>query len=156
VILSGLASDGVVVQLSSSNPAALTVPASVTVPPASTSASFPVSALHVTADTPVLVSATYASVKRTGTVTVRKELPTVTVTKAEYVVKKSQLNIEATSTDRVASLQIYNANTGALVGSIPLVNVGKFVGQLQVTGTFTSAAAQSSVGGLSIVAVQQK
>lgn len=156
VTLSGLASDNVVVQLTSANPAALTVPATVLVPPGSMSATFPATALHVPADTSVLVSATYAGVKRTGTVTVLKETPTVTITKAEYVVKKSQLNIEANSTDRVASLQIYNANTGVLVGSIPLVNVGKFVGQLQVTGTFTSAAAQSSVGGLSIAVVQQK
>ncbi len=156
VTLSGLASDNVVVQLNSANSAALTVPSTVLVPPGSMTATFPVTAFHVTTDTPVMVSATYAGVKRTGTVTVLKETPTVTITKAEYVVKKSQLNIEASSTDRVASLQIYNANTGVLVGSIPLVNVGKFVGQLQVTGTFTSAAAQSSVGGLSIAVVQQK
>jgi hypothetical protein len=43
-----------------------------------------------------------------------------------------------------------------LVGQIPLVNVGKFSGQLHVTGTFTSVAAQSSVGGLSIAPVVQK
>jgi hypothetical protein len=89
-------------------------------------------------------------------VAVRKETATVTVTKAEYVVSKGQLSVEASSTDRVASLQVFNANTGALVGTIPLVNVGKFVGQLHVTGSLTSVAAQSSVGGLSIAAVVQK
>lgn len=33
--------------------------------------------------------------------------------------------MEVSSTDRVASLQIFNAATG--VGTIPIVNVGKFV-----------------------------
>jgi hypothetical protein len=56
----------------------------------------------------------------------------------------------------VPSLQIFNANTGVLVGTIPLVNVGKFVGQLHVTGGVTSVAVQSSVGGLAIAAVVQK
>jgi hypothetical protein len=91
-----------------------------------------------------------------ATVTVRKETATVVVTKAEYVVNKGQLTVEATSTDRVASLQVFNANTGTLVGTIPLVGVGKFVGQLHIAGSFTSVAAQSSVGGLSIAAVAQK
>jgi hypothetical protein len=89
-------------------------------------------------------------------VTVRKEATTVTVTKAEYVVKKGQLTIEATSTDRVGSLQVFNATTGVSLGAIPLVNVGQFKGTLGVTGTLTSVAVQSSVGGLATATVAQK
>jgi hypothetical protein len=87
---------------------------------------------------------------------VLKETPTLTITKAEYTVTKSSLNVEATSSDRVASLQVFNAVTGQFVGSIPLVNVGKFSGQLTVTGSFTSVAVQSSVGGVAIGSVKQK
>jgi hypothetical protein len=54
------------------------------------------------------------------------------------------------------NLQVFNPNTGALIGSIPLVNVGKFSGQINVTGGLTSVAAQSGIGGLSIATVAQK
>jgi hypothetical protein len=156
VTLGSPAANGTVVNLASANPAALKVPASVTFTPGAKTATFPVSAQHVAADTLVAVSATLGTTTQSSSVTVRNETATVAVTKAEYVVSKGQLSLEASSTDRVANLQIFNANTGVLVGIIPLVNVGKFVGQLHVTGSFTSVAAQSSVGGLSIAAVTQK
>jgi hypothetical protein len=154
--LTGPASNGTVVTLASGNPTALAVPASVTFAPGARTATFPIRAQHVAADTSVAVSSTLGTTTASATVTVRKETATVVVTKAEYVVNKGQLTVEATSTDRVASLQVFNANTGTLVGTIPLVGVGKFVGQLHITGSFTSVAAQSSVGGLSIAAVAQK
>jgi hypothetical protein len=119
-------------------------------------AAFSVIAQHLAADTSAAVSATLGATSKSATVTVRKETATVTITKAEYVVKKGLLNLEATSSDRVASLHLFNPTTGALVGSVPLVNVGKFTGQLAVSGAFTSAAAQTSVGVLSIAAVSQK
>jgi hypothetical protein len=156
VTLSGPAADGVVVTLSSSASGTLSVPATVLVPAGAQTETFPVSAGFVPADTQVTVSAAVGGTVRTGAVTVRKETATIVITKSQYTVSKSQLNVEATSTDRVGSLQVYNSVTGALVGSIPLVNVGKFVGQLTVRGPFTSLALQSSTGGLAIAAVPQK
>jgi hypothetical protein len=156
VTLSGPASDGVVVTLTSSNPAILAVPANVTVAAGATTASLPITAKFVPADTAVTVSASFQGVTRTGVITVKKEAATLTVTKAEYAVKKSQLTLEVASTDRVGSVQVYNPTTGALIGSIPLVNVGKFSGQIVVTGSLTSIAVQSSVGGLTIASVAQK
>ena len=156
VKLGGPAPNGTVVNLTSANVKALTVPLSVAFKPGATTATFAVSAQHVAADTPVVVSANLGTTTRTGTVTVRKETATVVITKAEYVVKKGLLNIEANSNDRVASLQIFNPTTGAMLGTIPIVNVGKFGGQVDVTGTLTSVAAQSGVGGLSISSVAQK
>src|SRR4051812_2035468 len=156
VTLSGPAPNGTVVALSSANPTALKVPANVTFAAGATTATFAISAQHVAADTSVAISGTLGATISSTTLTVRKETATIAVTKAEYVVSKGQLTLEVTGTDRVGSLQIYNANTGVLVGQIPLVNVGKFSGQLHVTGSFTSVAAQSSVGGLSIAPVAQK
>jgi hypothetical protein len=156
VTLDSPAANGTVVSLGSANTAVLKVPASVTFTPGSKTATFPVSAQHVAADVSVAVSAALGANTQSSLVTVRKETATVTVTKAEYVVSKGQLTVEASSSDRVAGLQVFNANTGGLVGTIPLVNVGKFVGQLHVTGSLTSIAAQSSVGGLSIAAVTLK
>jgi hypothetical protein len=156
VTLSGPASNGTVVNLASANQSLVTVPAGVAFTPGASTATFPMSAFHVAADTSVVVSATLGATTRNSTVTVRKETATVVITKAEYVVKKGLLNIEATSTDRVVNLQVFNPNTGALIGSIPLVNVGKFSGQINVTGGLTSVAAQSGIGGLSIATVAQK
>jgi hypothetical protein len=58
-------------------------------------------------------------------------------------------------------LQVYNANTGAIVGSIRLANVGNgnvgtFTGVLTVTGSLTSIGVQDFAGGLAIAAVAQK
>jgi hypothetical protein len=157
VTLSGPAADGgALVSLSNPNPAALSVPATVTVAPGAATASFPVGAQVVTADTPVAVSGSFKGIPRTGMVTVRKELATIAVTKAEYVVKQSLLSLEATSKDRVGLLQVFNPATGALIGTIPLVNVGKFVGQLSVHGALASVALQSNVGGLATAPVSQK
>jgi hypothetical protein len=156
VTLSGPASDGTVVNLSSSLPVVASVPASVSIKSGAKTATFTVNAFNVSADTTATVSATLQGTTRNATVTVRKETPTVTITKAEYTVSKSSLLVEATSSDRVTTLQVFNSTTGQLVGSIPLVNVGKFSGQLLVTGSFTSVAVQSSVGGLAVGAVKQK
>jgi hypothetical protein len=156
VILTGPASDGTVVNLSSSNPTVASVPASISVKSGATTATFAVSAFNVTADTSVTVSATLQGTARTGNATVRKETPTVTITKAEYTVSKSNLLVEATSTDRVSTLQVFNSVTGQLIGSIPLVNVGKFSGQFTVAGPITSVAVQSSVGGVAVGSVKQK
>jgi hypothetical protein len=132
------------------------VPASVVVTPGAKTATFPVSAFNVASDTSAVVSATFQGKTTTGNITVRKETPTVTITKAEYTVSKSSLLVEATSNDRVSSLQVFNSITGKLAGSIPLVNVGKFSGQLSVAGPFTSVAVQSSVGGVAVGPVKQK
>ena len=150
--LSGPASDATVVNLSSSLPAVVSVPATVSVKAGSKTAIFTLTAFNVSADTSAVVSATLQGTTRTATVAVRKETPTVTITKAEYTVSKSNLLVEATSSDRVTTLQV----SGQLVGSIPLVNVGKFSGQLTVAGPFTSVAVQSSVGGVAVGSVKQK
>jgi hypothetical protein len=168
VTLSGPASDGTVVTLTSANKAILSVPVSVTVAPGATTATFPITVQHVAADTVVNLTATLAGITKTSAVTIKKELATVTITKAEYVVKKGQLTLEATSTDIgaapgdiVPNLRVYNPLTGALVGIVRLTgtakgNVGIFTGQLLITGSFTSVGVQSYKGGLAIAAVAQK
>jgi hypothetical protein len=156
VTLSGSASNGTVVNLASANSAILTVPASVAFTPGANTATFPITARHVSANTSVAITGTSGANTRSGSVSVLQETATIVVTKAEYILKKGLVNVEATSTDRVSTLQIFNPSTGLLVGTLPLVNVGKFVGQLNVTGSFPTLAAQSSVGGLAIANVTQK
>jgi len=161
ITLSGPASDGTVVGLTSANASVLKVPPSVAVVPGAMTATFPMTANHVAADTVVAVTGTLAGTTRSAAVTVKKQTAAVAIQKAEYVVKKGQLTVQATSTNIEPSLTVYNANTGALVGSLRLtnvgnVNVGLFTGVLTVTGSLTSIAVQDFAGGLAIGAVAQK
>jgi hypothetical protein len=166
--LSGPAADGTVVSLVSSNPAALTVPASVTVASGANSAAFPLTANHVAADTVVTITGKLAATSRSGAATVKAQPAIVTIQKAEYVVKKGQLTVQATSTNiepvgstSPPALKVFNAANGALVGAIRLANVGKgnvglFTGVLTVSGSLTSIGVQDFAGGLAISAVAQK
>jgi VCBS repeat protein len=166
--LSGPASDGVVVNLVSANPTVLSVPASVAVAPGATTATFPITANHVATNTVVTVTGNLAGTSRSGAITVQAQPAIVAVQKAEYVVKKGQLTVQATSTNigaigsvAIPALQVFNAATGVSIGTIRLANVGKgnvgsFTGQLTVTGALTSIGVQDFAGGLAISAVAQK
>jgi hypothetical protein len=166
--LSGPAADGVVVNLVSANPQLLSVPASVAVAPGSTSATFPITANHVAANTSVTVTGSLAGTSRSGEIVVQAQPAIVAVQKAEYVVKKGQLTVQATSTNigavgsaAIPALQVFNAATGASIGSIRLANVGKgnvgsFTGVLTAAGALSSIGVQDFAGGLAISAVAQK
>ena len=155
VTLSGSASDGVVVSLTSSNPG-VTLPASVTVAPNQTTATFPISVFAVQANTAVTVTASYQGSTASASLRVLKPLTTVSITKNEYTVKKSQLVIEATCTEAVPNLRVYNALTGAPIGTMNFAGGGKFTGQFSVAGPLTSVAVQSAGGGLAIGPAAQK
>jgi hypothetical protein len=156
------------VNLVSANPALLKVPASVAVAPGATTAPFPIAANHVAVDTAVTLTGTLAAIARSAAVTIKAQPAIVAIQKAEYVVKKGQLTVQATSTNIepvgqsvIPSLTVYNASTGALIGSIRLANVGKgnvgqFTGVLTSSGSLSSIAVQDFAGGLAIGAVAQK
>ena len=76
VTLSGPAPNGgALVSLSSSNPAVVVVPSSVTISAGATGASFPTTTSIVTAPTKVTVGASYAGVTQTSSLTVTPPLP---------------------------------------------------------------------------------
>src|SRR6266478_167844 len=76
VTLSGPApSGGALVSLSSSNTAVATVLANVTIPAGATSLTFTVTTLAVTASTPITISASYAGVAKTASLTVTPQPP---------------------------------------------------------------------------------
>jgi len=164
VTLSGPAADGVAVSLASANAAVVALPASVSVRPGATTATFSLNALAVTVDTPVAVSGSFQGTTVSGTVTVLNGLDTVVVTKAEYVPSKNQLKVEATSTNSAATLRVFNATPGSIringlppvVGTMSNAGGGKFVGQFVAGGPFNSVAVQSSQGGLKTAPVAQK
>jgi hypothetical protein len=122
------------VDLASANSAALAAPASVAFTPGAKTAAFPLTALHVAQDTTVAVSAGFGTITHSATVTVGKEPASVVVRKAEYVVKKSLLTVEATSPDRVMTLQVFNPSTGAILGTLPLVTWASSPGKFRSWG----------------------
>jgi hypothetical protein len=146
--------------LGSSNPAVAPVPASFTIPAFTQVGDFRFSSLNVPltsvgVDTPVTFSATFGGVTLTQTVTVPKTVDTVKITRAELVVKGLSLRVEATSTTPTATLTLFNAATGQLIGTMTNLVSGKdsFQGTVSPVQTLLLT---SSLGGTATGAVVQK
>ncbi len=156
IVLSGPADAAATVYLSSSNGTLVSLPASVTVPAGATSASFPITLQPAAADTAVSISASMTGVTRTAAVTILRALDTVRITKAEDAVRSFQLKVEATSTSAAASLTVWNATTGALIGTLTPGGGGKYTGSFTVSPAVLSITVKSSLGGITTGAVAQK
>jgi len=156
VFLSGPADSAATVFLSSSNGALVSLPASVTVPPGATSVSFPVVLQPVAADTAVSISASMAGVTQAASITILRPLDSVQITKAEDAVRSFQLKVEATSTKTGASLTVWNAGTGALIGALTPAGGGKYTGSFTVSPAVLSISVKSSFGGMATGPVAQK
>ena len=111
---------GASVALSSSNTAAATVPASVTVPAGSTSATFTVSTSSVSSNTSSTISASYGGVSRTAILAVNAPAATdtVSISRAEYESAKGLLRVEASSSSSSATLGVYVTATDELIGTL--------------------------------------
>jgi hypothetical protein len=156
VALSGPADSSATIVLSTSNSALASVPASVTVAPGATSATFPIALQPVASDTAVSVLASIAGSSQTAGLTILHPLDTVQITKAEDVARSFQLKVEATSTNTAASLTAWNAGTGALIGTLTNAGGGKYTGTFIVSPAVLSISVKSSLGGIATGAVLQK
>lgn len=156
VTLTGPADSNATVSLTSSNPAAASVPATVQVPAGATSASFSITTQPVTTDTPVVVTAALGGVTFDSTITVLRALDRVQLTRAQYTVKSAELRIEATTTNPQASLSVWNATTGAFIGNLSPGGGGKYTGSFTLSPTVLRATVMSSLGGLATGPVTQK
>ncbi|HEV3468848.1 MAG TPA: hypothetical protein VG148_05975 [Pyrinomonadaceae bacterium] len=141
-------SGGAVVALSSSN-AAAAVPASVTVPAGSASATFTVTTRAVTANTTATITASYNGVTRSAalTVTPAQTADTVSVQLAEYDSAKRELRVEATSSNSSAVLRCYVSATGELIGTLTNEGGGRYRGQFTWPSNPQSVTVRSSLGG---------
>jgi hypothetical protein len=156
VVLSGAADSAATVFLSSSNGSLVSLPASVTVPAGAASASFPIILQPVTADVPVSIFASTSGATQTAGITILRPLDSVQTTKAEYTSRSLQLKVEATSTNSAASLTVWNAGTGALIGSLVPAGGGKYTGSFTVSPAVLSISVKSSLGGIATGPVAQK
>ena len=104
------ATNGAVVQLSSSNPAVVQVPAETIVNGGAATGAFPVSTSPVSATTSVTITARWFGITRTTPITVLAGAPApadvVRITRASW--DRGRLRIEATSTNRNAILSVHS------------------------------------------------
>jgi hypothetical protein len=155
VRLSGPApAGGAVVTLSSSNTNGATVPGSVTVPAGATSINFTVSTKAVTSSSAITISAVYSGVTRTATLTVNPAtaVDTVAIQRAEY--SSQRLRVEATSTNRTATLKVYVASTGALIGTLTGDGSGRYKGEFSWSTNPQNITVRSSAGGSASASVR--
>lgn len=150
---------GVDVALATDTPNYSSVPASVTVLPGQTSASFTVQSFPVGATVVATISAFYDGVTKTAQLTIQPASPatdSVTVTRAEYSVQKGGLRIEATTTSGSATLRAYVTSTDALIGTLRKVGGSKHVGQFTWPSNPGSVTVRSTAGGSASATVVAK
>ncbi len=144
------AAAGAVISLSSSNTAVAGVPATVTIPAGSTSASFSVSTNAVSATAAATISATFAGVAKTAALTVASAPvgDTVSIQTADYKASRRRLTVEATSTSSTATLKVYVTSTGELIGKLTNQGGGKYQGQFTRSTNPVNITVRSSLGGV--------
>jgi hypothetical protein len=149
VTLSAAPSANASVTLTSSNTAVATVPASVTVPAGTTSASFAVTTNSVGASTAVTISGSFGGVTQSANLTVSPAATgdTVTIQRAEFDSGKSQLRVEVTSTSATATLQVFVTSTNALIGTLTNNGGGRYSGQFTWPSNPVNITVRSSLGG---------
>jgi hypothetical protein len=152
VTLSGAApAGGAVVTLSSNSPAA-SVPASVLVPAGLTSASFNVQTNPVTTFTTTTLTATYGTIPSAQTARLVVAPPpaavdTVSIQKADYVVSKKQLTVQASSTSQTVMLTVTSTATGEVIGVLTNKGAGSYAGTFALSASPQNITVSSDLGG---------
>jgi hypothetical protein len=152
VTISGAApTGGVAVSLSSSNTAAATVPASVTVPAGATSANFSIATLTGSTNRSTVITAIAGGVSQTATLTVNASTTatdTVTISRCEF--SGGRLRVEATSSNSGATLKAYVTSTGVLLGTLSggrlEVNIASSPGNVTVKSSLGGEASRAVTG----------
>ena len=156
-VSSAAPSGGAIVMLTSSNGTVASVPSSVTVAAGATSASFTVTTTPISVSTTVNISASYAGLTKTATLTVMPPVTadTVAIKLAQYRLSTKKLSVQATSTSATATLKVYVTATGQLIGTLTN-NSGKYSGQFKWPTNPQKITVKSSLGGFSSATVTVK
>jgi hypothetical protein len=147
---------GVTINLTSSNPAVATVPASVFVATSETGAFFNVTTKPVSVLTPVTISGSLNGETLSDSVTLTPPggPDTLTPGKAEYVASKKQLAVQVTSTS--TTLKVYDSGTGALIGTLTNGGSTTYKGQFNWPTFPSLVTIRSSLGGVTQMFVALK
>lgn len=163
IALNGVApAGGALVALTSDSPAAV-VPSSVLVPEGQTGVTFVIKTNVVTTATTATLAATYGSpIPATGTSRLTVNPPaaqpadTVAIQRAEYVASKRQLSVQATGSNPSATLTVYAAATGQVIGVLGNRGDGRYDGTFGVATNPQNIVVRSSLGGSTRRAVTLK
>ncbi len=148
------------VLLSSANPAIASVPASVSVPAGATSVDFTIVLSGVRIDTLVAITAARGDVTQAASITVLAPRDTVAIDKAILTQKTSELKIDASGSSSATTITVYNAATGALLGTLADAGGGRFRGSVFLPVALNAPAPtivlKSTLGGTASRTVQVK
>ena len=161
VTLSGPAPAGGALVTLSSNNAAASVPASLLVPAGLTSASFNVQTNIVTTFITTTLTATYGTLGSTQTARLVVAPPpasvdTVSIQKADYVVSKKQLTVQASSTSQTAILTVTATATGEVIGVLTNKGAGSYAGTFSPAASPQNITVTSDLNGAASTAVKLK
>ena len=144
----GAPAGGVVVQLSTSNPSLASVPATATIPFGDVESTFNIATTQVITPTVATLKGTAGGVTRSASLTVqRAPTDSVSISRAEYVVSKRQLTVEATCSSVAATLTVYVTSTNATIGTLTGDGSGRFRGNLNFGTNPGNITVKSSGGG---------
>ena len=149
VTLTAIAQAATTVAITSNN-AAATVPAGITVPVGSQSRTFSISTTQVPATTSAVITASLNGTSRTATLTINPAAggaDTVSITRAEYESGNRRLRIEATSTRSTATLRVFVTSTNQLIGTLSNDGGGRYRGELSWPVNPQSITVRSNFGG---------
>jgi hypothetical protein len=160
ITLSNPADAAATVLLSSANPAIASVPASVNVPAGATSVDFTVALSAVRVDSPVTISAARGDVTATASITVLAPRDTVSIDRAILTRKTGELRVDALSSSSTTTITVYDAASGALLGTLSNAGNGRYKGSVTLFAPQNGAAPvillKSALGGSASGAVQLK
>jgi hypothetical protein len=161
VTLSGPAPAGGALVTLSSNNAAASVPVNVLVPAGATSAGFNVQTNTVTTFVTATLTATYGTIPSTQTARLTVAPPpaavdTVSIQKADYVVSKKQLTVQASSTSQTVMLTVTSTATGEVIGVLTNKGAGSYAGTFPLAASPQNITVTSDLGGTANRAVNVK
>ena len=149
VTLTAVAAAATTVAITSNN-AAATVPASVTIPAGSQSRSFSISTTQVQATTSAAITASLNGSSRSATLTINPAAggaDTVSITLAEYAIGNRRLRVEATSTRTNATLQAFVTSSNQLIGTLSNNGGGRYRGEFSWPVNPQNITVRSNFGG---------
>ncbi|MET0623713.1 MAG: hypothetical protein ABW250_12085 [Pyrinomonadaceae bacterium] len=163
IALNGVApAGGALVALTSDSPAAV-VPSSVLVPEGQTGVTFGVKTNAVTTSTTATLAATYggtltsnATAKLVVNPPPAQAADTVAIQRVEYVTSKRELSVQATSSNASATLTVYVAATGQVIGVLSNRGGGRYDRTFSVATNPQNVVVKSSLGGSASRAVSLK
>jgi hypothetical protein len=146
---------GVVVSLTSADPATLQVPATVTIPYGATSATVNATTNVVSGRKGVTLKATYNGSTLATTVFVNP-IPTVTITQADYFTDTHELKVAATTSITTNAVMTFGGKSSAASFGTMHFETGAFRGSVILDTAPAQVTVWNSLGGMATAAVRSK